>query len=105
MSRKPHAGWLDEPNCLSCHAGTATSNAGQIVYTSLFSSGTTVRTVTDTTFATNPDTPSGGVSLYRYSSAHGGLHCESCHDSTHAEYETSVVNDNVQSTNLQGHVG
>jgi hypothetical protein len=98
-------GWLDEPNCQSCHSGTATSNAGQVVYASVFSSGTTVRTVTDTTFATTPDTPAAGISLYRYSSGHGGLQCEACHGSTHAEYETSVVNDNVQSNNLQGHVG
>jgi Viral BACON domain len=98
-------GWLDEPNCQSCHTGTATSNAGQIAYTSVFSSGATVRTVTDTTFATNPNTPAAGISLYRYSSGHGGLQCEACHGSTHAEFPTTVPNDNVQSTNLQGHVG
>ncbi len=98
-------GWLDEPNCQSCHTGTATNNAGQIVYTSVFSSGTTVRTAPDATFATNVNMPAMGLSLYRYSSGHGGLQCEACHGSTHAEYETSVVNDNVQSTNLQGHAG
>jgi hypothetical protein len=98
-------GWLDEPNCQSCHTGTATSNSGQIVYTSVFSSGTTVRVAADQTFATMPNTPMAGVSLYRYSSGHGGLQCEACHGSTHAIFPTPVVNDNVQSIALQGHEG
>lgn len=99
------ASWLDEPNCQSCHTGTATSNAGQIVYTSVFSSGRTLRAVTDQTFATNPNTPAAGISLYRFSSGHGGLQCESCHGSTHAEFTSPVSNDNVQSVALQGHAG
>ncbi|MDE3167596.1 MAG: hypothetical protein KGN36_17475 [Acidobacteriota bacterium] len=98
-------GWFNEPNCQSCHTGTATSNAGQIVYTTVFSSGTTVRTVNDTTFATNPNTPASGLSLYRFSKGHGGLQCEACHGSTHAEFPTPIANDNVQSTSLQGHAG
>jgi hypothetical protein len=98
-------GWLDEPNCQSCHTGTAISNSGAIVYYTAFSSGTTLRTAADQTFATNPNTPQSGLSLYRFSQGHGGLQCEACHGSTHAEYPTSVVNDNVQSTNLQGHTG
>ena len=98
-------GWLDEPACQSCHTGTATSNNGQLVYDSVFSSGTTVRAAVDQTFATNPNTPAGGLSLYRFSSGHGGLQCEACHNSTHAEYATPISNDNVQSLNLQGHVG
>ncbi len=98
-------GWLDEPSCQTCHTGTATSNAGQIVYTSAFSSGSTFRTTPDATFATNPDTPSSGLSLYRFSKGHGGLQCEGCHGSTHAIFDTSIVNDNVMSTNLQGHTG
>jgi hypothetical protein len=98
-------GWLDEPNCQACHTGTATSNSGQIAYTSVFVSTNIMRVAADQTFATNANTPQTGVSLYRYSSGHGGLQCEACHGSTHAEYASSVVNDNVQSTNLQGHTG
>ncbi len=98
-------GWLDEPNCQSCHTGTAVQNSGQIVYTSVFSSGNIVRSVTNQTFATNQATPMPGVSLYRYSAGHGGLQCEACHGSTHAEFATTVANDNIQSTNLQGHSG
>jgi hypothetical protein len=98
-------GWFNEPACQSCHTGTATSNSGQIAYTSVFTTGTTVRVATDQTFATNANTPQAGLSLYRFSSGHGGLQCEACHGSTHAEFPTTVVNDNVQSINLQGHVG
>jgi Outer membrane cytochrome MtrC/MtrF-like, domains II/IV/Viral BACON domain len=98
-------GWLEEPACQSCHTGTATHNNGQIVYNSVFSSGYTVRAAVDQTFATNANTPAAGLSLYRFSSGHGGLQCEACHNSTHAEYATPISNDNVQSLNLQGHVG
>jgi hypothetical protein len=98
-------GWLDEPACQMCHTGTAVSNSGQIAYASVFSSGTVQRAAADQTFATNPNTPAAGISLYRFSSGHGGLQCEACHNSTHAEYTSAISNDNVQSTNLQGHVG
>jgi len=98
-------GWLDEPNCQACHTGTAANNSGQIRYTSVFDSTGQMRVPANTTYATNPDTPSSGLSLYRFSSGHGGLQCEACHGSTHAEYPSSHPNDNVQSINLQGHVG
>jgi len=101
-TRKP---WFDEPNCQACHSGTAVTNSGQIVYNTVFTSGTTMRVAADQTFASNPNTPATGESLFRFSSGHGGLQCESCHGSTHAEYPTSNVNDNVQSTALQGHTG
>ena len=98
-------GWLDEPACQQCHTGTATANSGQIAFTSVFTTGVTVRAAADQTFATNVDTPAAGLSLYRFSKGHGGLQCEACHGSTHAEFPTAIVNDNVQSTTLQGHVG
>jgi hypothetical protein len=75
------------------------------VYTTVFSSSNIMRVAANQTFATSPNAPQTGVSLYRYSSGHGGLQCEGCHGSTHAEFATTVVNDNVQSTNLQGHTG
>jgi hypothetical protein len=98
-------GWLNEPACQGCHTGTATANSGQIAYTSVFTSGTTARVAADQTFATNTDTPAAGLSLYRFSKGHGGLQCEACHGSTHAEFPTTIANDNVQSTTLQGHAG
>ena len=98
-------GWLQEPNCQACHSGTASSNSGQIRYTSVFDSPGHMRVPADATFATNPDTPAPGLSLYRFSSGHGGLYCEACHGSTHAEFPSSQDNDNVQSIQNQGHVG
>ncbi|RME91451.1 MAG: hypothetical protein D6766_11855, partial [Verrucomicrobia bacterium] len=79
-------GWLDMPNCQACHTGTATHNNGQIRYTTALEPSGQLRQAVDATFATQPDTPAPGVSLYRFSTGHGGLQCEACHGSTHAEY-------------------
>ena len=98
-------GWLDEPACQNCHTGTATRNNGAIRFTSVFDTDGQRRIALDSTFATNPDTPAPGFSLYRFSSGHGGLKCAACHGSTHAEYPSSHLNDNVQSMALQGHEG
>ena len=96
-------GWLDEPNCQMCHQSGTT-------YTSAFTSSDisptgTYRTSTDTTFATNPNAPSTGYSLYRFSTGHGSVNCSGCHGSQHAEYPTNQPNDQVYSTNLQGYGG
>jgi len=103
-------GWLREPNCASCHTGTATHNNGQIRYTSVFTDTNTwsVRTNVDQTFSTMVNTPPVGTnnfSLYRFSAGHGGLQCEACHGSTHAEFPSTHANDNVRNINLQGHAG
>ena len=98
-------GWLDEPVCQSCHTGTATHNNGALRYTSAFESDGTPRVAVDTTFATAPDTPLAGHSLYRFSTGHGGLQCAACHGATHAEYPSAEPNDNLQSIAVQGHVG
>jgi len=98
-------GWLEEPVCQSCHTGTATQNTGQIRYISAFSAPGQPRQPASDVFATNPNAPVAGVSLYRFSYGHGGLACEACHGSTHAEFPTSHPNDNIQSSMLQGHKG
>lgn len=98
-------GWLDEPTCQGCHTGTATHNNGQIRYTSVFELPGVMRTAVDSTFATDPDAPAAGLSLYRFSTGHGGLQCQGCHGSTHAEYPSSHDSDNVQTIALQGHKG
>ncbi len=98
-------GWLDEPNCQACHTGTATRNSGQIRFTSALDSSGRLRAPADNRFATNPNTPAPGISLYRFSRGHGGLQCETCHGSTHAEFPSSHASDNVQSTRIQGHPG
>ena len=99
-------GWFMEPNCASCHTGTATSNNGKIRYTSVFTdTNFTVRSAVNQTFSTQPNTPAGGLSLFRFSGGHGGLQCEACHGSTHAEFPSIHANDNVRNINIQGHAG
>jgi PKD repeat protein len=99
-------GWFMEPNCQSCHSGTANSNAGQIRYTSVFTdTNGTVRVPVNQTFATLSNTPAPDLSLYRFSAGHGGLQCEACHGSTHAEFPSTHLNDNLRDLRLQGHAG
>ena len=45
--------------------------------------------------------------LYRFSTGHGGVFCQGCHGSTHAESGIGAANanDNVPFTQLQGHTG
>ncbi len=90
-------GWLQQPNCQSCH------HDGKRELSALTAG--VLRTVTDTRFATNPNTPAAGFSLFRFSKGHGNLQCEACHGATHAEYPSSHANDNVLSQTLQGHTG
>ena len=93
-------GWLEEPNCQSCHQnGMRYTEAVTDQMTG------TLRAALDNRFATNPDTPAAGVSLYRYSKGHGDMKCSSCHGSTHAIYPSSHEEDNLQSIALQGHEG
>lgn len=91
-------GWLDLPACQMCH------NSSQR-YTTAFDSPGHWRQTSDTTFATNPNRPLPGTSLYRYSAGHGQQYCSGCHGSPHAEFPTLQANDNVYSQNLQGHTG
>lgn len=105
LGRPGRQGWLDEPNCQSCHTGTATRNNGQLRYTSAFDGPGQVRQAVDRTFATEANTPAAGLSLYRYSEGHGGLKCEACHGSSHAEFPSLQPNDNTQNRTLQGSSG
>jgi len=98
-------GWFMEPNCQSCHTGHATSNNGQIRYTSVFETNGAVRVATNQTFATTPNNPAPGLSLYRFSVGHGGLQCSACHGSTHAEFPATHRNDNIRNEKIQGHAG
>ncbi len=98
-------GWLDEPLCQSCHTGTATSNNGALRFTSAFDTNGLPRQPVNLTYATQPNTPSAGLSLYRFSQDHGGLKCAACHGPSHAEVLSSQPNDNVQSAALQSPAG
>jgi hypothetical protein len=98
-------GWLDEPNCQSCHTGDALQNAGAIRFAHAFDAPGHLRTTSNQRFATDPDTPAAGFSLYRFSTGHGGLECSACHGSTHSIWPSSERNDNLQSIAAQGHSG
>jgi hypothetical protein len=91
-------GWLQQPNCQACHFD------GQRTTSAVDAAGKLVQPA-DTRFATNPNTPAAGFSLFRFSKGHGGLQCEACHGATHAEYPSSHLNDNLQSIALQGYAG
>jgi hypothetical protein len=97
------SGWLDEPNCQMCHQNGTTYTTA-FTNTNIGPTGTQ-RTSTDNTFATTPNAPSTGFSLYRFSQGHGSTECSACHGSQHAEYPTNQANDNVYSTALQGYAG
>ncbi len=92
-------GWLEQPDCQSCHQN------GQRHTTAIDPLANTLRTAVDQNFATNPNTPAPGLSLYRFSKGHGNLQCESCHGATHAIYPSHEFGDNIQSIAVQGHAG
>lgn len=91
-------GWFAEPNCQACH------HDGLRDVSAVDANGN-LKIVSDTRFATTPNKPFAGYSLFRYSTGHGNLQCEACHGATHAEYPTTEDNDNVQSISLQGYAG
>jgi hypothetical protein len=43
--------------------------------------------------------------LYRFSTGHGGVYCEGCHDSTHAIAPSTQPRDAIKFIALQGHAG
>lgn len=90
-------GWLQEPNCQACH------HDGKRELSAINNNGT-LKSWADRRFATNPNTPINGVSLYRFSKGHGNLQCEACHGSPHAIYPAHKA-DNLLSKSLQGHIG
>jgi len=97
--------WQDMPKCQSCHTGDALKHqgdsiVGQMAYDPNDDAATPIM-ADNPRFAEKPDT------LYRFSQTHGGMACESCHGSPHAEWPAKIasVNDNITSTQIQGHVG
>ncbi len=103
LAKTPRAGWLDEPNCQSCHQNGKS-------YLTTFPTAdrgpnAVLRSSTDQRFATNANVPATGYSLYRFSKGHGSVECSGCHGSQHGEFPTSQANDNVYSTALQGYAG
>jgi hypothetical protein len=97
--------WVNEPKCQSCHTGDAMSHQGPSIRSRIaYDPGdpaATPLTATNQRFAEN------AAALYRNSTGHGGLACQACHGSTHAEWPTgtSLANDNLAAKQIQGHAG
>ena len=120
----PRVPWANEPGCGSCHTGDAVSNlskkAGVIaapdairLLQTYLTTDTHAKPIrpTNLRFA-EPRVTSGPATgnpqLYRMSvDKHGGVFCEGCHGSPHAEWPTTnpAGNDNVTAVQLQGHTG
>lgn len=98
VANENREGWLDQPNCQACH------HDGKQEKSAIDPLTNTLRHVMDTRFATLPDTPMPGKSLYRFSKGHGDLQCEACHGSTHAIYPAHEADNRVSMT-VQGHTG
>lgn len=131
-SATPRVPWANEPGCGSCHTGDVVSNlaadgdklaapdgirllqafrvensAGGWVAEAKATPIVPVnkRFAEPAAVAGNPG--AGNPQLYRVSTGHGGVFCEACHGSTHAEWPNAnpLANDNVTSEILQGHTG
>ena len=100
-------GWLDEPTCQNCHTGTATQQQrADPLHLGVRRARRSAASPANAHLRDQRRTrPLPGFDLYRFSTGHGGLKCESCHGSTHAEFPSSHANDNLQSIALQGHAG
>jgi hypothetical protein len=108
----PRRAWIDLPRCQSCHTGDAASHRSGsdvvlapdgIRLTQAYVRGDPTASpilAAASRFAENAATS------YRFSKGHGGLLCQNCHGSTHAEWPVSTtVNDDVAAKQLQGHAG
>ena len=109
---KPRRSWLDVPRCQSCHTGDALSHRSgadvvlapdgiRLAQAYVEGDATASAILAPTSrFAENPST------WYRMSTGHGGLLCQTCHGSTHAEWPVATTaNDDVAAEQLQAHAG
>lgn len=116
--RTPRVPWANEPMCQSCHSGDAVKNltglpgvVASLDKIHLLQAYRTTDQSAKPIVATNrrfAENASGTKQvLYRLSKGHGGVFCEGCHGSTHAEWPNRVgnANDNVNPTQIQGHDG
>jgi hypothetical protein len=102
VAQHSRKGWLDEPNCQSCHQeGLSHTEAVTDI------SKGTLRAALDLRFATEavPFDTNGTTELYKHSVSHGGMACAACHGAQHAIYPTSLPEENEQNIKLQGYEG
>lgn len=118
--KTPRIPWANEPTCGSCHTGDALSNLAGKAGTVKSPDGMTLLqayrsndksakpiVAANRRFAENQVSDQNGTRqvLYRLSTGHGGVLCEGCHGSTHAEWPNAHANanDNVAPTQVQGY--
>jgi PKD repeat protein len=111
QARRP---WKDLPRCQACHTGDAVSylTGGNLVPDTnwpyrLRQAYRTGDNSASALLATNKRFAENANTLYRFSRGHGGINCNGCHGSTHAEWPNAAAgaNDNVAATALQGYPG
>lgn len=96
--------WVDLPKCQSCHTGDALNHLGaslilRMAYAATDPAATPL-------VAANKRFAESDTTLYKFSLGHGGMACESCHGSAHAEWPVRLgANDNITATQIQGHIG
>ncbi len=94
--------WIDLPKCQSCHTGDALNHLGttlilRMAYLANDPAATPI-------LAVNKRFADSDTTLYRFSQGHGGMACEACHGSTHAEWPARAgANDNITPTQIQGY--
>ena len=135
-SPQPRVPCANEPGCGSCHTGDALNNLAGTTNTitnvkDVYGNSDGIRLIqafrtgdakatpivpdnklfaentVDATFNGFANPGAGNPRLYRVSTGHGGVFCEGCHGSTHAEWPNGnpFANDNVTANQLQGHTG
>ncbi|HHJ36056.1 MAG TPA: cytochrome C [Gammaproteobacteria bacterium] len=117
----PRVPWANEPSCGSCHTGDAMDNMHNLAGTigqpddgirlmqAWIKSDPKATPIVPTNkrFAEPVIAATGNPQLYRISTGHEGVLCESCHGATHAIFPNANpnANDNVASMQIQGHSG
>jgi len=105
--------WVDLPLCQSCHSGDAVNHLGTSIilrqaYDPIVNGNQNLaaspRVATNKRFA-EPNNPAGLPMLFKESTGHGGVACESCHGSPHAIWPTVQPNDNLAAMHIQMHSG
>jgi len=117
----PRVPWANEPGCGSCHTGDAMDNMHGVAGT-VGSPSDNIRLMqaflvgdakatplvpTNKRFAEDTVAATGNPQLYRVSTGHEGVLCQSCHGATHGIWPNANpdANDNVAAIQLQGHTG
>lgn len=120
----PRVPWANEPGCGSCHTGDAVNNmTGKPGTIASVDNIRLIQAFLSTDTKATPIVPAnarfaeprvltgpaaGNPQLFRLSvDKHGGVFCEGCHGSTHAEWPVGNpnANDNIAAMQLQGHTG